>query len=146
MRYTRTWYHSRQHDNLCVFLILVVLMFSYILAQMHRHSPQPVEHSTPALRQEQRRGLHPILPLHCAFGATSIHIAWTPVYPLLLYSQEHVVADVDQTLIPHSIFAPEGTHGGYGTWQLMMSEEVFRLHKTCTGGYLLMKAQQSQFI
>ena len=45
-----------------------------------------------------------------------------------------------------SIFAPEGTHGGYGTWQLMMLEEVFRLLKTCTGGYLLMKAQQSQFI
>ena len=31
------------------------VMFSYILAQMPRHSPQPVENSTTALRQEQRR-------------------------------------------------------------------------------------------
>ena len=31
------------------------VMFSYILVQMPRHSPQPVEHSNPALRQEQRR-------------------------------------------------------------------------------------------
>ena len=30
-----------------------------------------------------------------------------------------------QSLIPPSIFAPETTHGGYGTWQLMMSEEGF---------------------
>ena len=34
-------------------------------------------------------------------------------------------ADVDPALIPPSIFAPEGTHGGYGTSQLMMSEEGF---------------------
>ena len=52
-------------------------MFSYILAQMPRHSPQPVEHSNPALRQEQRRVSHPILPLQrttfsSAFGATSM--------------------------------------------------------------------------
>ena len=94
----------------------------------------------------QRVTSHLTVTSHCAFGATSIHIAWTPVYPLLLSSQDHVDADVDQALIPPSIFAPEGTHGGYGTWQLMISEEVFRLHKTCTGDYLLMKAQQSQFI
>ena len=30
MRYTRTWYHFRQHDNLCVFLILVVLCYVLI--------------------------------------------------------------------------------------------------------------------
>ena len=30
MRYTRTWYHSRHHDNLCVFLILVVLCYVLI--------------------------------------------------------------------------------------------------------------------
>ena len=27
---TRTWYHSRQHDNLCVFLVLVVLCYVLI--------------------------------------------------------------------------------------------------------------------
>ena len=32
---------------------------------------------------------------------------------------------MDQALIPRFIFAPEGTHRGYGTWQLMMSEEGF---------------------
>ena len=31
------------------------------------------------------------------------------VYPLLLSSQDFVDADVDQALIPPSIFAPEGT-------------------------------------
>ena len=29
-RYKRTWYHSRQHDILCVFLILVVLCYVLI--------------------------------------------------------------------------------------------------------------------
>ena len=53
------------------------VMFSYILAQVPRHSPQPVEHSNDALRQEQRRVSHPILQLHrttfsSAFGATSM--------------------------------------------------------------------------
>ena len=94
----------------------------------------------------QRVTSHLTVTSPCAFGATSIHITWTPVYHLLLSSQYHVDADVDQALIPPSIFAPEGTHGCYSTWQLMMLEEVFWLLKTCTGGYLLMKAQQSQFI
>ena len=58
-------------------------------------------------------------------------------YPLLLSSQDSVDADVDHALIPPSIFAPGGKHGGYGTWQLMTSEEgLYRLaYKTCTGGY-----------
>ena len=52
-------------------------------------------------------------------------------------------ADVDQASIPPSILASGGKHGGYGTWQLMMS--VFRMYKTCTGGvYLLVKALPSQ--
>ena len=34
-------------------------------------------------------------------------------------------ADVDQALIPPSILVSGGKHGGYGTWQLMMSEEGF---------------------
>ena len=47
-------------------------------------------------------------------------------YPLLLSSQDSVDADVDHALIPPSIFAPGGKHGGYGTWQLMTSEEGFQ--------------------
>ena len=43
-----------------------------------------------------------------------------------------------------SIFAPEGTHGGYGTWQLIVSEEGFPAAQNVY--YLLMKAQQSQSI
>ena len=54
-------------------------MFSYISAQMPRHSPQPVEQSNHALRQEQRILSHPILQLHrttfsSAFGATSMSL------------------------------------------------------------------------
>ena len=37
------------------------VVFSNILAQMPRHSPQSVEQSNPVLRQEQRRVSHPIL-------------------------------------------------------------------------------------
>ena len=53
------------------------VMFSYILAQMPRHSSQPVEQPNPTLRQEQRRVSHPILQLHrttfsSAFEATSM--------------------------------------------------------------------------
>ena len=81
MRYTRTWYHSRQHDILCVFLIHVVhycvLIHIRTYNIMPRHSPQPVEQSNPALGQEQRRVSHPILQLHrtsfsSVFGATSM--------------------------------------------------------------------------
>ena len=111
------------------------VMFSYILAQVPRHSPQPVEHSNPALRQEQRRVSIPsnsyIALLSAALSEQHPrHIAWTLVYPILLSSQDSVDADVDQALIPHSIFAPEGTHGGYDTWQLMMSEEGFPAAQT----------------
>ena len=48
-----------------------------------------------------------------------------------------------------SILGPEGKHGCYGTWQLVTLDgrgKVFKLHKTCTGGYLLTKALQPQFI
>ena len=53
------------------------VMFSYISAQMPRPSPQRVEHSNPAFRQEQHRVSHPILQLYrttfsSAFGATSV--------------------------------------------------------------------------
>ena len=139
MRYTRTWHHSRQHDNVCVFLIFVVLCYVHIhittdastlstssgtfqprlatgTAQCHIPSYSYIALLSAALSEQ-----HPC------------HIAWAPVYPLLLSSQDSVDADVDQALIPPSIYAPEGTRGGYATWQLMMSEEGFRLHKTCTG-------------
>ena len=81
------------------------VMFSNILAQMPRHSPQSVEQSNHALRQEQHRVSHPILRLHRttfsnAFGTTS-----------MLYC----TGVVDQALIHPSILAPEGKHGGYGT-------------------------------
>ena len=39
------------------------VMFSFILAQMHRHCPHPVEQSNPVLLQKQRRVSHPILPV-----------------------------------------------------------------------------------
>ncbi len=35
-------------------------------------------------------------------------------------------ADVEQALIPLSMLAPEGKRGGYGTWQLVTSEEGFQ--------------------
>ena len=97
---------------------------------MPRHSPQSMEQSNPALRQEQRRVSHPILQLHRttfsnAFGTTS-----------MLYCTG---SSCGPSLDSPSILAPEGKHGGYGTWQLMMSEDGFQ------AGYLLMKAMQPQF-
>ena len=41
-------------------------------------------------------------------------------------------ADVDQALIPPFIFAHDGSHEGYDTWQLMMSEEGFQAMVTGT--------------
>ena len=54
------------------------------------------------------------------------HCTGSSLGSLLLSSQDSVDAVVDQAVIPPSIFAPEDTHGGYGTWQLMMSEEGFQ--------------------
>ena len=54
------------------------------------------------------------------------YIPRAAVYPLLLSSQDSVDADVDQALIPSSILHLTGKHGGYGTCQLMMSEEGFQ--------------------
>ena len=93
------------------------VVFSYILAQMPRHAPQPVEQSNPALRQEQRRVSHPILQYIALLSAALLeqhpcHIARAAVYPLLLSSQDSVDADVDQALISPSTFAPVGKHGG----------------------------------
>ena len=81
-------------------------MFSKILGQMPQHSPQSVEQSNPALRQEQGRVSHPILQLHRttfsnAFGATS-----------MLYCAG---SSCGSSLDSPSMLAPEGKHGGYGT-------------------------------
>ena len=65
--------------------------------------------------------------------------------PSTVSSQDYVDADVDQTLIPPSIFAPGGRHGGYGTWQLMTSEEGFQAAQNVYW-FLLMKALQPQCI
>ena len=48
------------------------VMVSYLLAQMPRHSPQPVEQSNPALRQKQRIVSHPILQLHRTTFSTAL--------------------------------------------------------------------------
>ena len=69
------------------------------------------------------------------------------VYPLLLSGQDSVDVDVDQALISPSIFAPGGKHGGYGTWQLMTSEEGFQAAQNVYWWlYILMKALQPQCI
>ena len=73
------------------------------------------------------------------------HIARAAVYPLLLFSQDYVGANVDQSLIPPSIFSPGGKHGGYGTGQLMRLEEGFQAAQNVYW-WLLMKALQLQFI
>ena len=104
------------------------VMFSYILAQMSRHSPQPVEHSNPALGQEQRRVSHPILQLHrttfsSAFGATSMSHCMGTRLPSTAFQPRFCGCRCELSLDSPSVFAPEGTHGGYDTWQLMISEE-----------------------
>ena len=95
-------------------------MLSYILAQLFRHSPQQVEQSKPALRQEQRRVSQPIFSYIALLSAALLeqhpcHIAQAAVDPLLLSSRYNVDADVDQALNPPSIRAPGGKHGSYGT-------------------------------
>ena len=121
------WYHSRQHDNLCVFLILVVLC--YVLIHISTDAStlstasgtfQPRFATGTARNVTSHLTVRHRTTFSSAFGATSMsHCS------LLPSSQDSVDADVDQALIPPSIFAPAGTHGGYGTWHLMMSEEGF---------------------
>ena len=101
------------------------VMFSYILAQMPRHSPQPVKHSNDALRPEQRRVSHPILQLHrttfsSAFGATSMAHCMGTSSPSTAFQPRFCGCRCGPSLV-----APECTHGGYGTWQLMMPDEGF---------------------
>ena len=103
-------------------------MFSYILAQMPRHSPHPVEQFNPALRQEQHRMSHPIFQLHRttfsnAFGATSMsHCAGTSLLYTAFQSRFYGCR-CGPNLDSPSIFALEGKHGGYGTWHT--SDEGF---------------------
>ena len=125
------WYHYRQDDNLCVFLILVVLC--YVLIHISTDaSTLSTASGTPSLCDRNSAECH-ILALHrttfsSAFGATSMSHCMDTSLPssLLLSSQYPVDADVDQALIPPSyLHLNQGTHGGYGTRQLMMSEEGF---------------------
>ena len=125
------WYHYRQHDNLCVFLILVVLC--YVLIHISTDaSTLSTASGTPPLCDRNSAECH--IPSYSYIALLSAalseqhpcHIAWTPVYPLLLSSQYPVDADVDKALIPPSyLHLNQGTHGGYVTRQLMMSEEGF---------------------
>ena len=107
------------------------VMFSYILAQIHRHSPQPVEHSNPTLRQDDRRVSHPILQLHritfsSGFGATSMSHCMGTSLPSTAFQPRVCGCRCGPSLdSPFHICTCTGTHGGYGTWQLMMSVKGF---------------------
>ena len=90
------------------------VMFSYILGQMPRHSPQPVEHSNDALRQEQRR------VSRSAFGATSMSHCMGTSSPSTAFQPIFCGCRWGPSLV-----APECSYGGYDTWQLMMSDEGF---------------------
>ena len=126
------------------------VMFSYILAQMPRHSLQPVEHphfatgtaqsvtshlsiTSHYFQQRFRSNIHVTLhghqfTLYC-FPANILWMQmWTkPWFPLHIctWIKVHTEAMV------------------LGSW--WCRGKVFRLHKTCTG-YLLMRAHQSQCI
>ena len=113
---------------------LSFVMFSYILVQVPRHSPQPVEQFNPALLQEQRRVSHPILQLclhrttfSSPFGATPMSHCTGSSLPSTVFQPIILVnPDVEQALIPFSILIPECKHGGCGTLQLVTSEEGFQ--------------------
>ena len=100
------------------------IMFSYILAQMHRHCPHPVEQSNPVLLHAetaqsvtshltatshyfQQRFLSNI---HVTLHGQDSSLPSTAFQPI-----SFVNADVEQALIPLSILAPEGKRGGYGS-------------------------------
>ena len=114
------------------------IMFSYVLAQMHRHCPHPVEQSNPVLLQKQRRVSHPILQLHrttfsSAFWATSMshYRARTVVYPLLLSSQYNLWMQMwNKPWFPfpylHLKVNVEAMVVDSWWWQLVASEEGFQ--------------------
>ncbi len=130
------------------------VMFSFILAQMHRHCPHPVEQSNPVLLQKQRRVSHPILQLHrtnfsSAFWATSMSHCRdrTVVYPLQLSSQYHLWMQMwNKPWFPFPYLHQKVNAEAMVVDSWWHRRKVFRLHKTCTGGYLLMKDLQLQFI
>ncbi len=92
-------------------------MFSFILAQIHRHCPHPVEQSNPVLLQKQAEchipsysyitllSAAPFEQHPCHIAGTGPSTAFQPI--------SFVDADVEQALIPLSILAPEGKRGGY---------------------------------
>ena len=133
---------------------LFSVMFSYILTQMHRHCPHPVEQSNPALLQKQRRVSHPILQLHrttfsSAFGATSMSHCRdrTVVYPLLLSSKYHLWMQMwNKPWFPVPYLHLKVNAEAMVLGSCWRRRKVFMLHKTCTGGYLLVKYLQLQFV
>ena len=119
MRYTRKWYPSRQQDNLCVFLIVFVLCYVLI------HISTGASTLSTASRTFQRR-----FATGTAQSVTS-HLTVTSHN-----FQQRFRSNIHVTLHGHQprfcgcrcgprLVAPEGTHGGYVTWQLIMSEEGF---------------------
>ena len=147
MRYTRTWYHSRQHDNLCVFLILVVLCYvlihistdaSTLSTASGTFQPRFATGKTQSVtshltitshyfQQRFRSNIHVTLQF-TAFQPRFWMQIWTKPWFLLPYL--HLKVHTEAMVL--------------GSW--WCRRKVFRLHETCTGGYLLMKSQQSQFI
>ena len=111
------------------------VMFSYILAQMPRHSTQPVDQSNPTLRSKQRRVSHPILQLYrttfsSAFGATSMTYCTGSSLPGSTAFQPRFCGcrcgpSLDTLPYLH-LELVNSKHGGYGTWQLETSEEGFQ--------------------
>ena len=130
------------------------IMFSYILAQMPRHPPQPLEQSNPALLQEQRRVSHPIVQQHrttssSAFWATSMSHCRdrTVVYPLLLSSQNYLWMQMwNKPWFPFPYLHLKVNTEAMVLDSWWRQRKVFMQHKTCTGGYLLMKDLQLQFV
>ena len=74
-------------------------------------------HLTATSHYFQRRFLSNI---HVTLQGQDSSLPFTAFQPILF-----VDADVEQALISLSILAPEGKHGGYGTWQLVTSEQGF---------------------
>ena len=108
------WYHYRQHDNLCVFLILVVLC--YVLIHISTDaSTLYSQWNTPTLRQEQRRVSHPILALHrttfsSAFGATSMSHCMDTSLPSTAFQPLSCGCRCGPSLDSPFIFAPESRY------------------------------------
>ena len=118
-----------EHDNLCVFHILVVLC--YVIIHISTNA-STISITSGTIQPRFATECHIPFYSYVALLSAALleqhpcRIARAAVYLIRLSSQDSVDADVDRALIPPSIFAPGGKHGGYGTWQLMTSEEGFQ--------------------